>query len=1428
MKRFRSKALAVTAASKFRAAAKHGASKMAGTKAGRKIQGMAESAYSRTPAGKRYAERKMSRLRAEEDAFLVDLMEAQFDAETMTSVEAAMAKALAEVGLDGERARGRGGQVDMTPEAIPGWAGTPLADGEFEVGVCAASEDVEFANALAEVLIEGGFSVTTDHAALHNTRVFVLVYSEFTVAEAPSRLLTDASSRFNNGLTTIIPVVHPRCSPYVLDKIPDSLAYALANTTWFNFQFDLDPMSEVYDDLASTLNNYLRPHEASWWLTGVWRFELVVTGEAGSAVYEVKDVLVYLEQLDATAVRGLTVDGIAFTGRLDGTSLSLTGRYAGRWVQDSEGWQSEFLGFVSHYDLVLRNVGHSLEGTYADYTPEGGLRHGTARGERGGSGITGFYKLALDETDNLPLALYHTGATRLELALPGAYGTVLDGVFDGNKFTVAAELGPHKAITFVGYLKRRDDARLHLKRHHLKGVYYAVEGGLNIVGARKFKAKYLTESRVGLVPSPPLYQAGYEGETGGETPPDASVDSMLHQRLLDAHLGTGTRTSSAAFRQYVFNPLADGEFAAVIAGPDDVIAQHASSLAAALEAAGVGPISTDYKAHGSSARTMVLLLSMATAGDAALVDYVCAAAGAGMPIFNVGVASWWDIFCSSAWEPAAASRFKAALARLNMTDASTLQPDHSSFKALVASIRSHIVPRQHILSGAWMLRPSSMSADAVGAGVAEVPAVATSASASAAAEDLTYFLQVYQQPTSDAVTAVDLRGHRWSGRLSGAELVLTSDGMEIIMSLSECGTVMQGTMQTTSHDAVTGNDNWAASSQGGVTKRDKLLGSAQWIKKRLSKVKSYHYTGTLEADGLSGLFFEKPEAELDEASANMVQRALAFHAETGGCKRAGVEGDAATASRVVSAIAEPRFFGVFQRGGSRLLVKYADSFYNGTVRDGAAKFVVKTKSGEYKTVVGRIVHGRSGTFLRGYSYTSRRGAFKLAYRAKKHLSEENVPVIAAADEAASGVLCPLALVMDVVDGYWAALLAGEYSVFVSLWVPGTDTTLSRTDFAALAASVATAEPPFGEYVDAQYVGRIPIENDSLEAWRYEFECQFTARSLRYCFFLTDGGKIVRAMAQADRTAHTRASQHDVMISYRSTDAGFVDVLQAYLEDHGVSVWRDRRMEAGTDWSSTIAAASRGASSILISALSRNYLASSLCTKEVRLAAELGKPILPIILPATAEPGEGGRRMVAAPYEASGPPATIARALANVTMVDLRGAYSGPDPEDGRALRRAYPTQMSALLRQIRHSLASGITWDVSGKWRLSMTSVGEEAETMAPTLELVQSGSAVTGAASLFNGMVALEVDEAASGALGSRLFFTLLCDDRRWQFTVRAMLAVDGESFDGLFWSPSGNRGVISAARVSRRESVNVGGRSSRNLESLADAVASALESSP
>lgn len=42
-----------------------------------------------------------------------------------------------------------------------------------------------------------------------------------------------------------------------------------------------------------------------------------------------------------------------------------------------------------------------------------------------------------------------------------------------------------------------------------------------------------------------------------------------------------------------------------------------------------------------------------------------------------------------------------------------------------------------------------------------------------------------------------------------------------------------------------------------------------------------------------------------------------------------------------------------------------------------------------------------------------------------------------------------------------------------------------------------------------------------------------------------------------------------MISYRSTDGKFVDLLQQFLESAGISCWRDRRMEVGTNWSEVL-------------------------------------------------------------------------------------------------------------------------------------------------------------------------------------------------------------------------------------------------------------------
>ena len=66
------------------------------------------------------------------------------------------------------------------------------------------------------------------------------------------------------------------------------------------------------------------------------------------------------------------------------------------------------------------------------------------------------------------------------------------------------------------------------------------------------------------------------------------------------------------------------------------------------------------------------------------------------------------------------------------------------------------------------------------------------------------------------------------------------------------------------------------------------------------------------------------------------------------------------------------------------------------------------------------------------------------------------------------------------------------------------------------------------------------------------------------------------MSYEEEAEMRHASQYDVMISYRSWDARWVDLLQAFLEQNGYTVWRDRRMDVGVNWSEDITKAVRKA------------------------------------------------------------------------------------------------------------------------------------------------------------------------------------------------------------------------------------------------------------
>jgi hypothetical protein len=88
---------------------------------------------------------------------------------------------------------------------------------------------------------------------------------------------------------------------------------------------------------------------------------------------------------------------------------------------------------------------------------------------------------------------------------------------------------------------------------------------------------------------------------------------------------------------------------------------------------------------------------------------------------------------------------------------------------------------------------------------------------------------------------------------------------------------------------------------------------------------------------------------------------------------------------------------------------------------------------------------------------------------------------------------------------------------------------------------------------------------------------------------------------------------DIFISYSSKDRGKAEQLTELLASAGLSVWIDKHgIEAATSWSSEIVDAI-DATKVLIVLLSSNSVTSVNVVKEVSLAAEQKKKILPLDL-----------------------------------------------------------------------------------------------------------------------------------------------------------------------------------------------------------------------
>jgi len=93
---------------------------------------------------------------------------------------------------------------------------------------------------------------------------------------------------------------------------------------------------------------------------------------------------------------------------------------------------------------------------------------------------------------------------------------------------------------------------------------------------------------------------------------------------------------------------------------------------------------------------------------------------------------------------------------------------------------------------------------------------------------------------------------------------------------------------------------------------------------------------------------------------------------------------------------------------------------------------------------------------------------------------------------------------------------------------------------------------------------------------------------------------------------TRKSNPDIFISYSRDDFEKISHLFQWLNDHGYSVWWDKEIVGGSHWNQEIVEALDN-SKILILVISKSSLNSNHVRKEVQIADEDGKYILPVAL-----------------------------------------------------------------------------------------------------------------------------------------------------------------------------------------------------------------------
>ena len=573
----------------------------------------------------------------------------------------------------------------------PQWSGQPL-NHDYNIFLLTCNFDKIFVDRLKILLESSGLTVTTSEDELHKSRVLLLLYTDNASYDSTLiRLLTRGAELANSGELCIKVLVHPTCSSFRQNRIPDNMAYSLADSKWYNW-IGVDSPEVSFIEMAAQIKSYTERSEADLvklsTVCGIWHCKVVVSGDFCSNFYDNRCMTLYLYTDHDGKIRGRTPSGIVLEGdfNTDSRILDITGAYCGPWNQENEGWKEEYFQIMLKIKGVLDYKGSRFEGQICEVSCVGDKVYecvGTLSATQENEGVSGFYEI----TDTLSelkgekghMTIIQQRGGDLLADIKGHHGVMYPGIFDAasRRFWLYVQNTPNSCTTYEGVFNAGN------RSTEASGSFFSCKNGLTVIPKTKFYAKR---------------------EMVGET---VQVDTMNTEMFLQLVADAQQRSlRTSIINSFTYVPPKPEDFPVLIVGAEED-KEVLKELKYNLLKAGVGPISCDAN-DLDSARSVCFILSAHVRDNADLIETAKKISVKDVPFFIIANDARRNIFNDKFWKDLNLKEtLLSCLARLKQTGKMTLDPNSLLFKTLVKEVKSNYKPPVYFLSGMWSVRTFS-------------------------------------------------------------------------------------------------------------------------------------------------------------------------------------------------------------------------------------------------------------------------------------------------------------------------------------------------------------------------------------------------------------------------------------------------------------------------------------------------------------------------------------------------------------------------------------------------------------------------------------------------------------------------------------------------------------------------------------------------